>query len=350
MNIFLDTSILYSDPFLKGSYSSQLLDFSKDKQIQIYISRIVLKEIERNYSKILTEENNKIKDLNDKMIQYNIHGTSLTKINIDESVNLLKEFYENLNKQKIVIILEYTNDMFPEIIERAVYRKKPFKENKTELKDAIIWLSYSNYAEVNHLENCFLLTKNKSDFCDPDEIEKDLFRIHQDLESDSNKFKVYTSVNEILKKINLQIKHESELELKWHEYFTEKNIFDLIEKDYFREVIFSINKKLESYDLNKIFNYGHIIEGYCFVSDTELMVLREFEVQAFKTKCIVSGMLEVFCTIEGNQYNPVHDSWEEKYSYIGDEEMYIEVQFSFESDENLKTNNFYIEAIYISHE
>ena len=53
MNIFLDTSVIYSDPFWKENFSSQLLEVSADKRVNIFISEVVLKELQHNFEKIL---------------------------------------------------------------------------------------------------------------------------------------------------------------------------------------------------------------------------------------------------------------------------------------------------------
>jgi predicted nucleic acid-binding protein len=56
MNIFIDTSVLYKDPFWRSNFYSELLDIVKEREVNLYLSNVVVLEIERNYGKIIDEE------------------------------------------------------------------------------------------------------------------------------------------------------------------------------------------------------------------------------------------------------------------------------------------------------
>ena len=73
-------------------------------------------------------------------------------------------FYYDLEDNENFIILDYKNDYLQDIVNRAIYRIKPFTEEKSELKDAIIWKTYSEFVESNNTLDCILLTNNTSDF------------------------------------------------------------------------------------------------------------------------------------------------------------------------------------------
>src|SRR5690606_7702682 len=126
-----------------------------------------------------------------------------------------KNFYDQLISEGTVKILEYNNDMLPEIVNRAIERKKPFTENKTELKDTIIWLTYVKFVESKKLKNCILLTANVSDFCDTDEAKNNNFVIHPELKKDSNRFKVYKSPKELIQAEKPQLKFISQRFSVW---------------------------------------------------------------------------------------------------------------------------------------
>ncbi len=81
----------------------------------------------------------------------------------------------------------------------SINRQKPFTEKKTELKDALIWLTYSDYANSNKLNNCHLLTANCCDFCDLNLIKQNQVELHPDLKKDCDKFKVYLNIKEFYK-------------------------------------------------------------------------------------------------------------------------------------------------------
>src|SRR5699024_11570913 len=56
MNIFLDTTVLFSDPFLKGNYNRNIIKLAKDyKDITFYMSDVVYKEAKRHFEKNVRE-------------------------------------------------------------------------------------------------------------------------------------------------------------------------------------------------------------------------------------------------------------------------------------------------------
>ncbi len=95
MHIFLDTSVLYKDPFLKGNFFQELIDIVTEKEVELYISNIVLQEIERNYKKIILEESSKLSKLIDQIKHYDI-DTNFNNLSfdIDKSLANLKTNYD----------------------------------------------------------------------------------------------------------------------------------------------------------------------------------------------------------------------------------------------------------------
>lgn len=62
MNVFIDTSILYDDPFWQNSYNKALLDRARNKRLNIFLSKVVIKELHRNFQKQVDELVKKISD------------------------------------------------------------------------------------------------------------------------------------------------------------------------------------------------------------------------------------------------------------------------------------------------
>ena len=205
MNIFIDTSVIYKDPFWKGNFFSELIDIVKEKEIGLYISDVVLMEIERNYGKIIDEQIFQLSKAHSEIDHYQMELDTKSSIDKAKSIKGLKAHYKKLEDEKIITVLKYSNEMLPEIVNRAVYRKKPFTETKTELKDTIIWLTYSEHAEKHKLKDCILLTSNVSDFCDTEKIKQKIFEIHPELQKDSNRFKVYKNLSRNNTFVNLTI-------------------------------------------------------------------------------------------------------------------------------------------------
>jgi hypothetical protein len=89
MNIFLDTSILYKDPYWRGNFYGELLEVVKEKEVNLFVSSVVIKEIERNYGKIVDEENSKIS----KIIDQKEHYITNDLIIGSKNKNLMRHFF-----------------------------------------------------------------------------------------------------------------------------------------------------------------------------------------------------------------------------------------------------------------
>ncbi|WP_409295369.1 PIN domain-containing protein [Peribacillus sp. SCS-26] len=82
---------------------------------------------------------------------------------------MIKQFelvYEKLKEERVLLILSCPNDFLGELIDRAVNRIKPFKEGKSEFRDAVTWLTYSNYIGQYNLSDCYFISNNTNDFLD----------------------------------------------------------------------------------------------------------------------------------------------------------------------------------------
>lgn len=335
MNIFLDTSVLYKDPFWKSNFFKELIEIVKEKEINLYISNIVLMELDHNYKKIIEQETIKLDKVNTQIDQYNIKINNLTSINLAESLKTLNEFYNQLVKDNTIKILNYSNDMLPEIVRRAVERKKPFTENKTELKDTIIWLTYVDFTEKNKLKDCILLTSNITDFCDLEKVKKDVLEIHPELQKDSNKFKVYRSPKELVQNEKLKLQFISQRFSSWLEEqeFSKEFVLDLITKYFENEITRKIEREFESLEPSDIFdNDDYYVTGYVSAGFFDIFEVDEIEVDNFNEECIISGEVYISCETEVYEYNSVRDPGEDSHRFYGETTNVIKLIFSFYYD------------------
>ena len=148
MNIFLDSNILFQDYFFDNKSNKKILDYCKEGLLNLYMSEIVRLELRRQFQRELEEKNREIKKIIKDAIRLKIE-TEITEISISEQFEKFDAFYKGLTYNDNFFLLPYYNDFLPDLVERAIYRKKPFTEEKSELKDAIIWKTYSHYVESN---------------------------------------------------------------------------------------------------------------------------------------------------------------------------------------------------------
>lgn len=347
MNIFLDTTVLYKDPFWKGNFYKELLDIVREQEVNLFVSTIVLKEVERNYGKILDEENTKLIKTKEKIEHYKFETSPITPIDKQKSLDKLNQFYTNLETRETITILDYENDLLPEIVERAVWRRKPFTESKTELKDALTWLTYAKYAEKHQLDNCILLSENVTDFCDTEKLKKEIFEIHPELQKDSNKFKIYLSPKTLIQQEKKTLQSATQRFSAWlkEQNFDEEFLLDIIETNFRNVVERKIERKFENYDLHSIFESDYYLTGYVSLDGFDFTNIDNINVDVFKDECIISGDLHINCEVEGYEYNSVRDSGEDSHRYYGSTDLQIMATFSFTYDKNEVPTNFDIDYI-----
>lgn len=305
VSIFLDTSILYKDPFWKGNFASELLQLAKGKEIDVYMSSIVERELIRKYEKIIEDENIKLGKIVTNAEHYNFVGSLKNEFDKDESIKLLKKFYEDLYKNGIVEVLEYDNEFLPEIVDRAIFRRKPFGENKTELKDALIWLTYAKFVEEYGLDNCIFLTDNVNDFCDIEKIKKGEYVIHEDLLRDTKRFTVHRSIKTLLQteKENLRVASVKFEAWVAEQKFDSAFVIKLLKSDFGEKVKHFVKNKFEYSNPNYFFKTKHDVEGFMAFSDTfYLHEVNDIKTDVFGEQCIVSGEVEVSCNTQGFEY------------------------------------------------
>jgi hypothetical protein len=166
-----------------------------ENRIPIFISKVVLNESQNNFQKQIEDVNNAIRK---ELLTLNkLALTSNVNVLIEPS-NFLKEynsFYDTKINSRQFEIVNYSENILPQLVQRSIKRIKPFTEARQEFRDAIIWLSYVDYIKQNSLENCFLITNNKRDFWD--DSSKNL---HPDLQKEVKDLKVYSNFQELLSK------------------------------------------------------------------------------------------------------------------------------------------------------
>ena len=339
MNIFLDTSILYPDPFWKKNFFEGFKNIVvKDKKINVFISNIVLLELQHNYRKILQEQISKLSVINDKINDYNIVVSAKASIDVEESVKRFDAFYRKLIEEKTVTILDYSNDFLPEILDRAITRKKPFTKNKTELKDCVIWLTYFKYAEDHKLNDCILLTNNTSDFCDSKKTEEDNFSVHPELQKDSKRFRIYASLKELIQK-------------EWgkEQNFDEDFVLNLIMDNFTNAITKKIEQEYERLEPYDIVVDDEFVLGYVSPECFEIFEVDNIVVNVFDGKHMISGEVLVGVEINIYEYNSVRDPGEDSHRFYREDNNIVKLTFSFYCEKNetprgLNLDDFEIES------
>lgn len=328
------------------------------------MSRVVASELVRNYEKLLDEENIKLSKILTASEHNNFVGYSKELLSKKDSVKGLNMFYENLYNSGVITILEYDNELLPEIVDRAIFRKKPFGENKTELKDALIWLTYARFVEEYELNNCIFLTDNVNDFCDIEKVKKGEFVIHDDLLFDTKRFAVHRSVKQLLQTEKENLRVASEKFENWinQQEFDSAFIIQLLKSDFGEDVKHFIKNKFEYSNLNYLFTTKYNVDGFLTFSDTfYLHEVQDINTDIFGEQCIVSGEVEVSCNAQGFEYLSQSDMMSssrdhlaylnlesaglvEDFRFFNEREIFFRVLFSFYYDRDEEPWDLKIES------
>lgn len=348
MNIFIDANIVYKDPFFQKSYPKKLLEYAEHSIVKIYLSDIIQDEIINNYKKELQSEYSRyktsVKNLNNFLLE--IDKIKENEMIVDDYVSKLKAFYGGLSLREMIDVIEYSNDLLPELLERSIQKKKPFATNKTELRDATFWLSINNYIKKNNLENCVLLTNNIKDFFN--EKESDL---HEDLRKDNKDIEVFKDIKDFFDTYDDELVPEK----------TNKLLDDLIEEENFdsNKLSYILNNHFAtelSYEYINYFSDKHphdldyeIFDGYIDAEmGIECLDVQNINIDKdiYSETLIINGTAQISGFVDVYAYNPVYDRGEDKFFLYETNEETIFMEFNFSYDLEYRVLSISITKVY----
>ncbi|OTY09350.1 hypothetical protein BK732_30615 [Bacillus thuringiensis serovar navarrensis] len=371
MHIFLDTNLLFTDPFLRGNYNRQVINLIEqiltpdehaeaakkylelkfpDEQIKLYMSRVVFEETKNHYTNHIKEHFQNLKEINQNLSRYLSVSSCITvEKQKDDFLSYFDTYYQNLIEKEILKILEHPPSVVNELVNRSVKKIPPFFNDKNEFRDAIIWLTYAQFVEENDLKNCYFLTKNTSDFCQKSDAKKVPVPLHPNLLEDTERFKMYKTVQglftadekfkEFIEETN-KIQQESEMIEKM------KTLIEEINEDYIESELNStpelkdiidltVSKFItNSLDIDSVYNDVHY-GGYLQPLETypNINSVKIFHIDIYNKEILVSVDVEVDYNIQIMLYNPIDDNIEES---AGEVECKFEVPISFIVNDDLK--------------
>ena len=343
MHIFIDTNIFEQDPYWKNTYARTLLERAEKGKLTLYLSEIVYRELQihtvRNFKKTR-------KVLNAAVIEHN--KFRLKNLETAPLLDVQKEFeafYGTLKTKHNLKILGYDKISFEKVMNRVLNHEKPFNEEKTEVKDCGIWLTYAEYVEKNHLTDCYLLTNNTKDFYDKEPLSENPteYVIHDELKRDSKKFRCFPSIKDFLQIIvEPQIQASAKFQA-WLDKTTIDNIFvtDLLKEKEGENIENKINNYFDQMEITSLYEENEwFMVGEVQVNEIEWYDCQEIEQVILEESCSVSAVLNFKVLAEGHAYNPSHDDEESKYYSLGEKEVGIDVLVSFTLKEGGRLEDF----------
>ena len=224
MKIILDTNILRQDFFLKSRKFEMLIDFVSKTVHQIMLPQVVYDEIVSLYERAMLEKYGQLlksKEDCEKHFLLKL-DIGLPKLEIDKQIEAFKKNINNKLKINSKNIIPLNDKCLPGLVNRALKRIPPFSENKSEFRDAIIWLSCLDLALSEDEKSVIFISANTKDFSDKD------CNLHPKLIEEATKIGVeiiyFTSLDDFLKS------KASTIEFITKEWLEENINFDELEK------------------------------------------------------------------------------------------------------------------------
>jgi predicted nucleic acid-binding protein len=345
MNIFLDSNILYQDYFFENKSNKKILEYCDEGLLNLFMSEIVRLELRRQFQKEIEEKNREIKKIIKDSKRLKIQN-EISEISIAEQFTKFDKFYNRLKMYDNFSLLPYKNDFLPDIVDRAINRKKPFTEEKSELKDAIIWKTYSEYVESNNSTDCILLTNNTSDFC----IKKDKSKIHPDLTTDTDKFSVINKSFEFIKKYASVLESP---EHKFQAYINQINIsqdfvLGIIKNNFEKIIEDRMHLKIDNLHPSDLVSADYFFDGQLISYGCEILDCDEIEHEIIAETALISGIVYASCEVEILEYNSVRDSGEDRFSSVADKNVIFKIYFNFDMEKDEVYSDLEVTDIEIS--
>jgi predicted nucleic acid-binding protein len=341
IHLFVDSNILFKDYFFETKSNKKLLQYCENELITIYISEIVKLELRRQFEKEIEAKNALIRKVNEDCKRLRIFNT-YNEASLSKQLDIFDRFYNTLTSLENFHILPYKNDFLPDIVDRAINRKKPFTEEKTELKDAIIWKTYADYVETHNLEDCILLTNNTTDFAKGG----DKLSIHPDLLKDTKRFTLINSSFQVIKvKSNILESPEYQFQSFISQIDVDDKLALFVINNYFsKEVSDLVREKANSLHPSDIIKQ-YIIDGQVVSHEVTISECEDVEYDVLSNIALVSGKLYADCEVEILEYNASRDFGEESYSSIDDKIITYIIGFNFDLSTGSEYSNFEITDI-----
>ncbi len=311
MLIFVDSNILCSD-YHMTNYKFELIN----RIGTIVLSEVVIDEVCNKYKEQLTTSIYSI-DKNVRIINKLLSSNlGFNKISIDTEVQKYRNFLEMYSIQSGMTVAEvYPSVPHKEIVNRALLRKKPFKQDgSTGYRDYLVWLTCIDLARTYASEEIHFITQNINDFSDLQDKKK----LHEDLiidlreaNIDCNRFYYWISINDFIDYIQPRIHAlENKESIKSH-IETNTNyssmIYDFIDKSISGIALSSHSVLVPGRNVslkNVEESYNNNIEGISLLQEDEYLL--EITVDSI---CLVEA------TMRKEDYNEIKDY--EEYEICG---------------------------------
>ena len=205
--LIMDTNIYFNNFYMKNEHFLALRDSLDQLNLVWGLPKIVFDEVIGKYKNKIAELNKNIKLIN-KEIKKLIADDKITQKQIDEekAYNKYKTRLKKLFKNTVnMTLLPYPQKKHREIADRAIRKRKPFKENGDGYRDTLLWETILSVLASEKYANILFVTNDKEDFFvrrgkNKGKLHPELISDINDLNLDIAKIEVFNSLYSLLTK------------------------------------------------------------------------------------------------------------------------------------------------------
>jgi len=298
MNIYLDTNILFTDPFFRSDFSKLLLNSSQEKAIDILIPSICLNEL---YFKLTSKARALASEINSKIIDLNKwtnESHESIAFNLPKYEKSIRDFYSDKIQNKIFIYLDYEVDYFKENLDKAIKKFNPFfTDKKEEFRDSIIWSIIREHALKTEKSTNYFVTANYSDFWNNEKTS-----LHPNLKKECEKIVIIDTIKKLFELEPILI--DSKKRREFQEWLDQQNITTemiqyAITKYLWNHISETIDLQIKQYPIEGLipeYNMGYIYpsinkENYQVEKIEKIVPIEDFAIIELSTSLRFEGKL-----------------------------------------------------------
>lgn len=345
LDIFLDTNIIYKDPFFQRGRLIILRELAKADNVKIHINEAVLSEVRRGYTEYIQ---NSIKEFDYSIIKLNRYISNSSDI-ISSGLTLdyfLNQFDRNINSlvdNGVLNITPYYKEVVSKIVEIDMDGSLPFIKSKNDksIRDAVIWYSYIQYIDENQISNAYFLSHNTKDFAqdhkEAQKKENNSYTLNSSLKAIPFKSahkscedfidSYEDDIQIIFKENDIDVLSQSVLD-SISEYLKSQNVISNLEKKIISPAIDNavfedVGNLVPPPDIDNLYSSGYVDhDGFDgeIISDITIQ-----EVASYGGRLIVELILTYSKDLDVFIYNAIRDRGDDYYTSVGSIPMHYEI-------------------------
>lgn len=171
MDTIVDSNIIRRDLKLNDKGFDILVDYVAKTGSRLIFPSIVIEEVKSLYKRALQDRIDEFIKSHEKLkgTLINAKLPEIETVNVDDEVEEYIVFIHKKLGTSQKNVVAYKNEYLPELVNRAIERKKPLDNKGQQFRDGILWLTLLDYAATTEEKIVAFISDNPTDFAEKGE-------------------------------------------------------------------------------------------------------------------------------------------------------------------------------------